>query len=121
MSSLRLDNRHDMAANDHARHHIKRQQQWIRSDQVKNWSRSLLNRLKKQTYPKSTSSRPKSDVISGNSDESLHTSSSSSEQQNVLDYEYDEEKKGAIEKCMKWMNDLPIKFSGLHILDPATS
>ncbi|CAG2244345.1 unnamed protein product [Mytilus edulis] len=121
MSSLRLDNRHDMAANDHVRHHIKRQQQWIRSDQVKNWSRSPLNRVKKQTYPNSTSSGQKSDVISGNSDESLHTASSSSEQQNVIDYEYDEERKEAIEKCMKWMNDLPTKFSGLHILDPAKS
>lgn len=121
MSSLRLDNRHDMAANDHVRHHIKRQQQWIRSDQVKNWRKSPLNRIKKQAYTNSASSGQKSDVISGNSDESLHTTSSTSETQKIIDFEYDEERKEAIEKCMKWMNDLPTKFSGLHILDPAKS
>lgn len=121
MSSLRLDNRHDMAANDHVRHHIKRQQQWIRSDQVKNWRKSPLNRIKKQAYSNSASSAQKSDVISGNSDESLNTTSSTSETQKIIDFEYDEERREAIEKCMQWMNDLPTKFSGLHILDPAKS
>ena len=39
----------------------------------------------------------------------------------IIDFEYDEERREAIEKCMQWMNDLPTKFSGLHILDPAKS
>lgn len=121
MSSLRLDNRQDLAANDHVRHHIKRQQQWIRSEQVKNWRKSPASRMKKQTYSNSTSSGQKSDVVSGNSDESLQTSSSSAETPHIIDFVYDEERKEAIEKCMKWMNDLPSKFSGLHILDPAKS
>lgn len=41
MASLKLDNRQELASNDHARHHNKRQQQWIRSEQVKNWRRSI--------------------------------------------------------------------------------
>lgn len=118
MSSLRLNNRQEWAANDHARHHIRRQQQWIKSEQVQ---KSPISRFKKQTYPNSTSSGQKSDAISGNSDEIIHTTPASIEADQVIDVEYEEERKEAIEKCLKWMNNLPEKFSGLHLLDPATS
>lgn len=122
MASLKLDNRQELASNDHARHHNKRQQQWIRSEQVKNWRRSTVNRVSKKTgYTSGSSSGQKSDVISGNSDDTIHTTSSNEESNNVFEYPMDAEKKESFDKCLKWMETLPQKFSGMHIFTPCVS
>ncbi|XP_060071247.1 uncharacterized protein LOC132551151 [Ylistrum balloti] len=121
MSSLKLDNRHDMAANDHVRHHLKRQEQWIHTERLKNWRRTNGNRIaRRPAYQHSSSSGQKSDVNSGNSADSLHTqSSSSSEPHHPVVEEMDEEQREAIDKCLRWMEHLPKKFSGMHIIVPA--
>lgn len=117
MATLTLDNRHDMGSNDHAKHHNKRRQQWLRSEQLKNWSRSTHSKLtKKNSCGTSASSGQKSDVISGNSDESTHTTSSSSEyRENVIEEPMDLEMRETFNKCMRWMETLPTKFSGMHL------
>lgn len=121
MSSLKLDNRQDMAANDHVRHHLKRQEQWIHTERLKNWRRTNGNRItRRPAYQHSSSSGQKSDVNSGNSAESFHTqSSSSSDPHHPVMEEMDEEQKQAINKCLRWMEHLPKKFSGMHIIVPA--
>lgn len=122
MTSLKLDNRQELASNDHARHHNKRQQQWIRSEQVKNWRRSTVNKVSKKTgYNSGSSSGQKSDVISGNSDDTIHTSSSHEESNHVFEHPMDAEKKESFDKCLKWMETLPEKFSGMHIFTPSVS
>jgi hypothetical protein len=122
MTSLKLDNRQELASNDHARHHNKRQQQWIRSEQVKNWRRSTVNKVSKKTgYNSGSSSGQKSDVISGNSDDTIHTSSSQEESNHVFEHPMDAEKKESFDKCLKWMETLPEKFSGMHIFTPCVS
>lgn len=119
MSSLKLDNRHDMAANDHVRHHLKRQEQWIHTERLKNWRRTNGNKLtRKVTYQHSSSSGQKSDVNSGNSGDSLTQSSASSDPPHPVVEEMDEEQREAIDKCLRWMEHLPKKFSGMHIIMP---
>lgn len=115
MSSVKLNNC-DFSANDHVRLHIKRQQKWLKSESVKNWRKSSANTPSKQSPVKT-----KCDNINGNSGESLNTASSSSEFSNIFDLEYEQGKKEVIEKCLKWIENLPTKFSGLHILDPTKS
>lgn len=122
MASLKLDNRQELASNDHARHHNKRQQQWIRSEQVKNWRRSTVNKVsKKPGYTSGSSSGQKSDVISGNSDDTIHTSSSHEEANQVFECPMGAERKESFDKCLKWMETLPEKFSGMHIFTPCVS
>ncbi|XP_062615735.1 uncharacterized protein LOC134277419 [Saccostrea cucullata] len=122
MASLKLDNRQELASNDHARHHNKRQQQWIRSEQVKNWRRSSVNKASKKTgYTSGSSSGQKSDVISGNSDDTIHTTSSQGENNHIFENPMDAEMKESFHKCLKWMENLPEKFSGMHIFTPSVS
>lgn len=105
-----------VAGSDPIRSHIRRQTTWIRSEEkLKNW--------RKATTTKNSSSvqhlERKSDTTrSGrSSDYNSQSTSSSSEPTNIKRLQdcEDIEERETIEKCLKWMETLPTKFSGMHI------
>ncbi|KAH3843272.1 hypothetical protein DPMN_116786 [Dreissena polymorpha] len=110
---------------------IRRQTTWIRSEEkLKQWHRGSTSnqppRLLHRTSGVSSTER-KSDVTrSGRlSDGTVNTSSTGSSSDHyapqLQDVE-DIESKESIEKCLKWMETLPNKFSGMHIyVQPTTT
>ncbi|KAK3577225.1 hypothetical protein CHS0354_030496 [Potamilus streckersoni] len=113
------------------REHVRRQTTWIRrGEQLKNWRKVSLNQEeqmhKKNGYSKFNHSERKSDITQSGrlSDETLQTNStgSSSEPSSSQYLNYDDiERRQTIEKCLKWMEALPNKFSGMHVLAVQTT
>lgn len=100
----------------------RRQTTWTRSEEkLKHWRKAATNQTTKFPRISGTSSTErKSDVTrSGRlSDGTLHSTStgSSSGLSFVRLQDIDDiEQKESIEKCLKWMETLPDKFSGMHI------
>ena len=111
-----------VAANDPLRSHIRRQATWIRSEEkLKNWRKVSTNNVAKLTKTNSQvllSERKSDTTRSGrSSDYNSQSTSSSSDPTNIKRLQdcEDLEEKETIEKCLKWMETLPTKFSGMHI------
>lgn len=103
--------------------HVRRQTTWIRSEEkLKHWRKGSTTQHSKlaQRNSGASSTERKSDVTrSGRlSDGTIHSASTGSSSENsfprLQDVE-DGEQKQSIEKCLKWMETLPDKFSGMHI------
>lgn len=104
--------------------HTRRQTTWIRSEEkLKQWRKASNNQTSRHTRNSGTSSTErKSDVTrSGRlSDGTIHSTSTGSSSEPGLNFRRlqdvdDIEQKESIEKCLKWMETLPEKFSGMHI------
>ncbi|KAK3577226.1 hypothetical protein CHS0354_030501 [Potamilus streckersoni] len=128
MSTLKLSGKHASTPRDPLKEHIRRQRTWIRSEeQLKNWRKVSLNQAekmhKKNGYSKYHGSERKSDITRSCrlSDDTLHTNITGSSSESHIapsqhvDYD-DSERKQTIEKCLKWMETLPSKFSGMNVL-----
>ena len=101
---------------------MRRQATWIRSDEkLKNWRKVSTNNVEKLTKNNShvQLSERKSDTTCSrrSSDYNSQSTSSSSEPTSIKRLQdcEDLEEKQTIEKCLKWMETLPTKFSGMHI------
>lgn len=111
--------------------HPRRQTTWIRSeDKLKQWRKAATNQTCRQTTRHSgvSSTERKSDVTrSGRlSDGTIHSTSTGSSSEPTVNLRRlqdvdDIEQKESIEKCLKWMETLPDKFSGMHIFVQPTT
>ena len=111
--------------------HTRRQTTWIRSEEkLKQWRKASTNQTSKHTprHSGASSNERKSDVTrSGRlSDGTIHSTSTGSSSEPGLNFRRlqdvdDIEQKESIEKCLKWMETLPEKFSGMHIFVQPTS
>ncbi|KAL3880930.1 hypothetical protein ACJMK2_033132 [Sinanodonta woodiana] len=131
MSTLKLGEKQATMPVGPLRDHVRRQSTWIRREhQLKNWRKVSLNQAeqmdKKNGYSKFNLTDRKSDITrSGRlSDETMQTNSTGSSSEpspsQYLNYD-DTERRNTIEKCLKWMEALPNKFSGMHVLAVQTT
>lgn len=105
--------------------HVRRQTTWIRNEEkLKQWRKATTHNTQKHTHRSSgvSSTERKSDVTrSGRlSDGTIHSNSTGSSSEPSLTIRRlqdvdDIEQKESVEKCLKWMESLPDKFSGMHI------
>lgn len=100
---------------------VRRQTTWIRSEEkLKHWRKGSTNQSRMTHRHSGTSlTERKSDVtrsgrLSDGTINSVSTGSSENSFPRIQDVE-DVEQKESIEKCLKWMETLPDKFSGMHI------
>lgn len=106
----------------------RRQTTWIKSEEkLKQWRRAATNQTRKHGSGAASTER-KSDVTrSGRlSDGTIHSSSTGSSSESRVNFRRlqdvdDIEQKESIEKCLKWMETLPDKFSGMHIFVQPTT
>ena len=119
MATLKLQTK---TGTDPVRNHMRRQATWIRNEEkLKNWRKVSTNNVEKLS--RNTShvhlSERKSDTTCSrrSSDYNSQSTSSSSEPTSIKRLQdcEDLEEKQTIEKCLKWMETLPTKFSGMHI------
>lgn len=100
---------------------VRRQTTWIRSEEkLKHWRKGSTNQPPTSRYSRMSSTERKSDVtrsgrLSDGTINSVSTGSSSENSFPRLQDVEDVEQKESIEKCLKWMQTLPEKFSGMHI------
>ncbi|KAL4230880.1 hypothetical protein ACF0H5_011254 [Mactra antiquata] len=119
MATMKLNSKQTLSG------HMRRQTTWIRSEgKLKQWRKTTTNGTPKLTHRSSgmSSTERKSDVTrSGRlSDGTIHSNSTGSSSERGLTIKRlqdvdDIEQKESIEKCLKWMETLPDKFSGMHI------
>jgi len=99
---------------------VRRQTTWIRSEEkLKHWRKGSTNQPKLTHRHSGISTERKSDVtrsgrLSDGTVNSVSTGSSETSLPRLQDVE-DVEQKESIEKCLKWMQTLPEKFTGMHI------
>jgi len=100
---MKLRNGYDLASNDHVRYFIIAKQQQLSERKCRN----PANRQKGN----SASSSLSSDVVSGSSEETFRVP--------IVDKKHclieDAHEKEVIDKCLKWMETLPEKFSGMTL------
>ena len=103
------------------RSHIRRQNTWIRSEEkLKNWKKASTNsseKLKSNSHVLLSERKSDTTRSGRSSDYNSLSASSLSEPTNIKRLQdcEDLEEKQTIEKCLKWMESLPTKFSGMHI------
>lgn len=122
MATLKLQTKTGTAGSDPIRNHIRRQTTWIRNEEkLKHWRKVSTNNIDRTTKSHShvQLAERKSDTTCSrrSSDYNSQSTSSSSEPTNIKRLQdcSDLEEKETIEKCLKWMETLPTKFSGMHI------